>query len=362
MKDFIRIETEITEMQKNHLLHLQQSAFDFCKEIITYSISENKELLLFETVPAKKSLLNFINEYCFPVTEAKKFKFCLMIMYLLSKNLITLEENFLTTNLTMLLSTLIFVPNTTLLESLLSKKSITLDETTDFSCLQWFILPQDLKINLSLLTANQESIWDSFSRLDPAHRNIYSLHQSMLQKGNLKEAMHLLESHLAEYEQKNLQNEPKHSAKTKRTNNHSTFKNKLGLFEKIKNFKFDNTLYKEVKTVPLNPQDELFRLAMISEGIPGTDEENEGIRAFILIDEFLIGRDKSICDLHLDEKTIGRIHTRISRHGAHYFIEDLGSANGTYMDGKKLNKHQTYLMPDHCRLKFAEFAFYFTID
>lgn len=362
MKDFIRIETIITEMQKSHLLHLQQAAFDFSKEIITYSISENKELLLFETVPQNKSLLNYINEFCFSLTEAKKFEFCLIIMYMLSKNLVILEENFLAANLEMLLSTLIFVSNTKSLEKLLSNKSRTLDEMTASSCLQWFILPQDLNINLSLFTSNQESIWDSFCRLDSAHQNIYSLHQDMLKKGNLKEAMHLLESHLSEYKQKNSQNESNLLAKAKKSNDRSSPKNKLGLFEKIKNFKLDKTLYKEVKTVPLNPQDELFRLAMISEGIPGTEEENEGIRAFILIDEFLIGRDKSICDLHLDEKTIGRVHTRISRHGSHYFIEDLGSANGTYMDGKKLNKHQTYLMPDHCRLKFAELAFYFTID
>lgn len=101
---------------------------------------------------------------------------------------------------------------------------------------------------------------------------------------------------------------------------------------------------------------------MLSEGPPGTLAESKGIRAFVLVDEFLIGRDKMICDLVLTQSTIGRVHARISRHGSHYFLEDLGSANGTTLDEKKLNKHQTYLLPDQCRLKFAEQTFYFHVE
>ena len=101
---------------------------------------------------------------------------------------------------------------------------------------------------------------------------------------------------------------------------------------------------------------------MLSEGAPGTIEENQGLRVFILVDEFLVGRDKTICDLTFDEKTIGRTHARITRHSSHYFIEDLGSKNGTFLNGKKLNKFQTYLLPEQCRLKFAEQYLYFIID
>ncbi|UCF02077.1 MAG: FHA domain-containing protein, partial [Deltaproteobacteria bacterium] len=54
-------------------------------------------------------------------------------------------------------------------------------------------------------------------------------------------------------------------------------------------------------------------------------------------DEIIIGRDKS-CQIALEGRTISRHHARIVRHEEDLFIEDLGSANGTFVNGVRVEK------------------------
>ena len=105
-----------------------------------------------------------------------------------------------------------------------------------------------------------------------------------------------------------------------------------------------------------------YRLAMLSEGLPGTQTEDEGQKAFILVDEFIVGRDTNKADLFLDSAAVGRRHARIIRRGENFFIEDLGSINNTLLDGKRLDKFREILLPDRCRLTFADRSFYFSTD
>lgn len=51
--------------------------------------------------------------------------------------------------------------------------------------------------------------------------------------------------------------------------------------------------------------------------------------------ELLIGRDSS-CDVRLDDLLVSRRHARISLDGPRPVVEDLGSANGTYVDGQRV--------------------------
>ncbi len=102
-----------------------------------------------------------------------------------------------------------------------------------------------------------------------------------------------------------------------------------------------------------------YGMAILSEGLPGTPQENEGKRAFILLDEFIIGRDEALSDLCLESKTVGRKHARICRHEGSYFIADLGPKNGTRLDGRRLNRNEEYLLPDRCRLQFADYVLFF---
>lgn len=113
------------------------------------------------------------------------------------------------------------------------------------------------------------------------------------------------------------------------------------------------------KTFDLVLEDPFFRMACLSEGLPGTKEEKLGHRAFILVEEFLIGRDSDTVDFWIDSQNVSRQQARIIRRQGSFFLEDLGSRNSTLLDGKKVNKHKEYLLPDKCRLTFADKAYYF---
>lgn len=56
-------------------------------------------------------------------------------------------------------------------------------------------------------------------------------------------------------------------------------------------------------------------------------------------DEFLIGREES-CDLVLGNTEVSRKHARIFQFENKFFIEDLDSTNGTFLNGRNLSKPQ----------------------
>lgn len=60
-----------------------------------------------------------------------------------------------------------------------------------------------------------------------------------------------------------------------------------------------------------------------------------GHRYFIEKDEMIIGRDPS-SDISISDPLISRKHAKITREGTVIKIEDLGSSNGTVINGKKL--------------------------
>ena len=60
-------------------------------------------------------------------------------------------------------------------------------------------------------------------------------------------------------------------------------------------------------------------------------------------DEIVIGRDKT-CQVALSEQSVSRNHARITREGSLYFIEDMGSAFGTRVNGQQLPKGEKRLL------------------
>jgi pSer/pThr/pTyr-binding forkhead associated (FHA) protein len=56
-------------------------------------------------------------------------------------------------------------------------------------------------------------------------------------------------------------------------------------------------------------------------------------------DVFLIGRG-SKCDLVLPHRSISREHAVITKERGGWFIEDLNSANGTWLDSEQVGKHK----------------------
>jgi len=61
----------------------------------------------------------------------------------------------------------------------------------------------------------------------------------------------------------------------------------------------------------------------------------QGHRYFINSDEMIIGRDPS-ADISIPDPAISKRHAKVTREGAVIKIEDLGSSNGTVINGKKL--------------------------
>ena len=62
--------------------------------------------------------------------------------------------------------------------------------------------------------------------------------------------------------------------------------------------------------------------------------DRPGRRATV-VDHLIIGRSRS-ADLQIDDAQVSRQHTRIFRSGGRWFVEDLGSRNGTALNGRAL--------------------------
>ncbi|MHC4870380.1 MAG: FHA domain-containing protein [Planctomycetota bacterium] len=54
-------------------------------------------------------------------------------------------------------------------------------------------------------------------------------------------------------------------------------------------------------------------------------------------DVYIIGRQEN-CEIRIDNLGISRNHARIIKEGGSYLIEDLGSSNGTFLNGEKTTK------------------------
>ncbi len=85
-------------------------------------------------------------------------------------------------------------------------------------------------------------------------------------------------------------------------------------------------------------------------GKPGETAPSEAERGLYLIteaggmdriekDRFLIGRGKH-CDLVINSGKVSREHAVIFREGEEYFIEDLGSSNGTWFNKQRIKRRK----------------------
>ncbi len=86
----------------------------------------------------------------------------------------------------------------------------------------------------------------------------------------------------------------------------------------------------------------------------------EGVRTGRLVEiessSFIIGRDIK-CDLMLDEDGVSREHCKIIKEGDDYLIKDLGSTNGVYVNGKKIEEPTRINANDKLRIGKTLFLF-----
>jgi pSer/pThr/pTyr-binding forkhead associated (FHA) protein len=66
------------------------------------------------------------------------------------------------------------------------------------------------------------------------------------------------------------------------------------------------------------------------------EPEAERGRSFPLADELTVGRAAG-CQVTLDDTYVSQLHARVFRRDGRFFVEDLGSTNGTYLNRAKVS-------------------------
>ncbi len=75
--------------------------------------------------------------------------------------------------------------------------------------------------------------------------------------------------------------------------------------------------------------------------------------------EIYMGRDDA-CEFHFDNGTLSARHARFLYHHGHWWIEDLHSSNGTYINENPVNSPVVITSQD--QLRFGELAFNVKIE
>ena len=78
--------------------------------------------------------------------------------------------------------------------------------------------------------------------------------------------------------------------------------------------------------------------------------------AYDVSDGALLGRGDEV-DIRLEDTFASSRHARLTPHGGQMVIEDLGSTNGTYLNGEPLRGPQPLHVGDRIRIGDSEFSF-----
>ncbi|HNA89675.1 MAG TPA: FHA domain-containing protein [Anaerolineales bacterium] len=87
-----------------------------------------------------------------------------------------------------------------------------------------------------------------------------------------------------------------------------------------------------------------FKLSLINDQSSTPSKEFELTKS-----EIIIGREDSV-DITIPASAVSRRHARLMLIGENYVLEDLGSSNGTYVNGEKIDKQHTLKSGDKIRL------------
>jgi pSer/pThr/pTyr-binding forkhead associated (FHA) protein len=68
----------------------------------------------------------------------------------------------------------------------------------------------------------------------------------------------------------------------------------------------------------------------------------------------LIGRDEKFCDLYIGDLSVSRQHAKIYKRDSKIILEDLGSTNGTFLNGRQLNSNESYPLTEEGILTFGD--------
>jgi hypothetical protein len=76
--------------------------------------------------------------------------------------------------------------------------------------------------------------------------------------------------------------------------------------------------------------------------------ENELEPHYFTIPELIVGRDPQ-CDFHIQDDTVSAHHSRLSYHHHQWWVEDIHSTNGTYLNQERLTTPTVMITGDELR-------------
>lgn len=89
--------------------------------------------------------------------------------------------------------------------------------------------------------------------------------------------------------------------------------------------------------------------------------EQQGVRCVIRSLPFTIGKADRDCDACLDDETVSRLHARIHESEGTYYLEDLNSTNGTFLNEQRLSAYTRVPLKEGDVLRFADNEFCFRL-
>ncbi len=86
------------------------------------------------------------------------------------------------------------------------------------------------------------------------------------------------------------------------------------------------------------------------------DSQGNPLERLLDNEAILIGREKD-CDIHVQDEFVSRHHAQINFDGTAYLVADLGSINGTYVNGKRVTAPEALKDGDVLSIRGMEFHF-----
>ena len=94
--------------------------------------------------------------------------------------------------------------------------------------------------------------------------------------------------------------------------------------------------------------------------LSGFDDQGRVLRYQVRADDiracddgYVVGRNPQVANLVISDDSVSRSHARLRLKGARLLIEDLGSANGTWIDGRALSPHKAFEVAHGASIEFG---------
>ena len=89
--------------------------------------------------------------------------------------------------------------------------------------------------------------------------------------------------------------------------------------------------------------------------------KEEGKFPPILLDQelLIVGKLKTAVDVVLPYPTVSRVHAKIRKIQGKFYLMDLNSRNGTFVNGRVLESGEEYELRDQDEVQFADISYIF---